>query len=58
VSEGKPPAASICIISEVPERGRPETMVIKSFLSSFNSPLFVPMSERLPVVPRKPTADP
>jgi hypothetical protein len=23
-----PPAASICIISEVPERGNPETMVI------------------------------
>jgi hypothetical protein len=25
VSAGRPPAASICIISEVPERGRPET---------------------------------
>ena len=25
-----PPAASICIMSEVPERGRPETMVIMS----------------------------
>ena len=25
---GIPPAASICIIREVPERGRPETIVI------------------------------
>jgi hypothetical protein len=25
---GIPPAASICIISEVPERGSPETIVI------------------------------
>jgi hypothetical protein len=25
-----PPAASICIMSEVPERGKPETMVIMS----------------------------
>src|SRR6202167_4037980 len=29
---GIPPAASICIISEVPERGSPETIVITRFL--------------------------
>jgi hypothetical protein len=27
-STGSPPAASICIIKEVPDRGSPETMVI------------------------------
>jgi hypothetical protein len=27
---GTPPAASICIMSEVPERGSPETSVIMS----------------------------
>src|SRR5262245_37683200 len=28
VTASNPPCASICIISEVPERGRPETMMI------------------------------
>jgi hypothetical protein len=28
-----PPATSICIIREVPERGRPETIVIMKFVS-------------------------
>lgn len=32
---GMPPAASICIISEVPERGSPETIVIMSSLALF-----------------------
>ena len=31
-----PPATSICIISDVPERGRPETMVIMSSLWTGN----------------------
>ena len=30
VSAGRPPATSICIIIDVPERGRPETIVIVS----------------------------
>jgi hypothetical protein len=28
---GIPPAASICIMSDVPERGKPETIVIIKF---------------------------
>ena len=30
VSAGSPPATSICIIIDVPERGRPDTIVIVS----------------------------
>jgi hypothetical protein len=34
---GSPPASSICIISEVPDRGSPETMVIIRAFQKQNS---------------------
>src|SRR5215813_6759011 len=42
VSAGSPPATSICIINDVPERGRPDTTVIKKSTSKTK---FVPNAE-------------
>ena len=46
-----PPAASICIMSEVPERGRPETIVIMAFIVNGETLVVLTSARMLEVQP-------